>query len=569
MIAFALALFSALGPTQDPKPIPADLAKEIERAESIGRVLFNSDQAAWHASDGLAAAKGPLEKLGLGGFLAKPGPAYDPKSPGYGRPGGSWTVLFLSAGEPTLVLHLVIVNNSGNVPHVLDTPTPLPLSKEDAALWAARQLAIEKGGPYEQPINPVVLRGSDFGETGILVYLLGGSQKPDVAVLGRHVRVRVSDDGTKVIEVLPLVKGIIESPTKSVEGKPVAALMASQVVTDFPTEVQVFAQLNAGLPLFVATRRGLWKVEQGKVAYLGEKPPAKATLKLALREREGGAAREGALQLWRVGIPAEPGYTEGDEYTGDFRVPATGLEIPDLVPGKYRALCEAHAGSAPEFAVFEVKGPRTELALEVVAPRERAAFVELVDVKGVAFESAEYMPSGRSGMQRLPAWLHPRSKLAPDGSSLQVGAGGGTVSNSSDRSWRKLKRGEHGFALGPDLEDGSLFETTRGFQLRVPGHGTVSGSLSCAGHEELRYRMLLVEKGSLEGLFKLPDGSPLDLQRLSIDTPLEPDVLPRPADWWLDVPIRITIAAPGCQRLVLEHRLRDGRPRPRKLEKSP
>jgi len=556
MLALALLLFTAFGPAQDVKPIPADLAQEVQRSERIGRTLFESDQASWHASDALAESKGPLEKLGLGGFLALK------------ERDSSWTVLLLSSEEQPRILQRVQVQGPERKPKLLDTPTPLPLSKEDAPLWAARQLALESGGPYEQPINPVVLRGSDFGESGILVYLLGGSDKPDVAVLGRHVRVRVSDDGAKVTELLPLVKGIIESPTKSSEGKPVVGLMASQIVTDFPTEVQVFAQLNAGLPLYVATRRGLWKIEQGKIAYLGEKPPAKATLQLSLREKDGGKPSEGELQLWRVGIPAEKGWSAGDEFVGNYRVPAAGLAIPDLSPGTYRALCAAHAASAPELAAFEVEGPRTELALEVVAPRTREVWVDVVDAIGSTFESAEYTPGSRSGKPRVPGWLHARSKLEPDGSSATTGAGGAVFSSTRDGG-RKLKRGAHGFSIGGEPEDGSLYETTRAFQLRVPDHGTVSGSWPCTGQEGLRYRVLLVEKGSFEGRFTLEDGRELDLEYLHVSTPLETDTLPRAPEWWLDVPVRIAVQVPGYKRLEFEFRLRDGLPSPRKLEKTP
>lgn len=555
MLAPLLALLACLGPVQDHPATPADLAGDVARAERIGRALFESDQAAWHATDALAEAKGPLEKLGLGGFFARKGS------------GAGWTVLFLSRDPEPRILQQVEVAGGERKPKVLDTPSPLPLSKADAQLWAARQLAIESGGPYEQPINPVVLRGSDFGEKGILVYLLGGTDKPDVAVLGRHVRVRVSDDGTRADEVLPLVKAVIESPTRSAEGQPVAALMASQLATDFPSEAQVFVQLNAGLPFYVATRRGLWQIDQGKIAYLGEKPPAKATLQLSLRE--AGSVREGGLQLWRVEIPAEPGFTAGDEYIGSFHAGAEGVAIPDLVPGRYRALCEAHSCRAAPLAAFEVKAPRTELALEVVSPRGREVWVDLVDVHGVGFETAQFMYGGRSGRQRLPDWLHPRSKIEADGSIQTIGVGGGLDSSSVDRGWRKLKRGEHGFAIGPVLEDGSIYETSSGFQLRVPEHGTVSGTLRNDGHDEQRFRMLLVEKGSLEGLFTLPDGKPVDLNYVRLETPLEPDTQPRPAQWWLDVPVSISVTVPGYERLEFVQRLREGPVKPRTLEKKP
>jgi hypothetical protein len=463
----------------------------------------------------------------------------------------------------------VRIQDSEPAPKVLDTPEALPLSKQEAPLWAARQLALDAGGPYEQPINPVVLRGSDFGESGILVYLLGGSEKPDVAVLGRHVRVRVSDDGTKVTEVLPLVKGVIESPTKSPEGKQVAALMATQLVTDFPTEVQVFAQLNAGLPLFVATRRGLWKLEQGKIAYLGEKPPAKATPQLVLRAKGDGKPVAGEIRLWRIGLPAESGWSAGDEYVGQFQVPEAGLAIPDFEPGRYRAICGAHARSATELPAFELRAGGAPLALEVEAPRPREVWVEIVDARGQIFETAEYTPSSRSGRLLTPAWLHPRSRVQADGSISGDGEGGGFHSSSSDQGARKLRHGAHGFSLGSEDEDGGLYETTRGFSLRVPDHGAVSGTLTFDGHEELRYRALLVEKGSFEGLFTLPDGGELNLGGLRVQTPLEPDVLPRPPEWWLDVPVQIAIQAPGCKRLELEFRLREGNPKPRTLEKAP
>lgn len=557
MLALALALIPPILQDQAQKPIPADLADQVRRAEDIGKAIFESDQAAWHGSDALAEAKGPLEKLGLGGFLT------------VREQDKGWSVLFLTRAEPVRVAQRVSVGPSESTPKVLDTPEPLPLSKADAALWAARQLALESGGPYEQPINPVVLRGSDFGESGILVYLLGGTQKPDVAVLGRHVRVRVSDDGTKVTEVLPLVKGVIESPTKSPDGKQVVGLMATQLVTDFPTEVQVFAQLNAGLPLYVATRRGVWKLEQGKIAYMGERPPAKATLRLALRERASGEQRDGYLMLWRTGIPAENGWTAGDEYVGQYQLPKEGLEIPDLVPGTYRAASDAHAVSAGDLPAFELKSPRGEVTLAIESPQEREVWVEVFDKQGQTFETAEFTPGSRSGSLRAPAWVKLRKQIAEDGSESGIGMVGGFQSSRADHGGGKLRRGAHGFSLGREREDGGLYETVRSISLRVPEHGTVGGTLRFAGHEELRYRALLIEKGDFEGLFTMADGSELNLAWLHLQTPLEPDVLPRPAEWWLDVPVQVAVQAPGCKRLELEFRLREGLPKPRTLEKKP
>jgi hypothetical protein len=296
---------------------------------------------------------------------------------------------------------------------------------------------------------------------------------------------------------------------------------------------------------------------------------ALASALFSLRSRDDGKPVAGEIRLWRIELPAEPGWTAGDEYAGSFQVPEAGLSIPDLKPGRYRAICGAHARSAGELPAFELRAGGEPVVLEVEKPRPREVWVEIFDARGQLFETAEYTPSSRSGSLRTPDWLHPRSKIEADGSLLGQGYGGGYRNSSSDQGVRKLKRGAHGFPLGSEDEDGGLYETTRAITLRVPDHGQVGGSVRFDSHEELRYRALLVEKGSYEGIFTLPDGSPANLGRLHVQTPLEPDLLPRPPEWWLDVPVRIALQAPGCRRLELEHRLRDGLPRPRVLEKAP
>ena len=297
---------------------------------------------------------------------------------------------------------------------------------------------------------------------------------------------------------------------------------------------------------------------------------APASLHVTLKDRASGESREGRIQLWRIDIPAEPGWTPGDERVGEFRLPADGLTIPDLAPGRYRATCDVHARSRADLPEFAVSAPRTEVALEVYAPREREAWVEIFDARGQVFEKAEYKPGSRGGSLLQPAWCHPRGQVQEDGSEVAAPrAGGYTSSSSAHQSWRKLTRGAHGFSLGLEREDGEFWETTRAITLRVPDHGTVGGSVRFDSADEQRFRVLLVEKGSFEGLFTLPDGGELDLERLHVQTPLEPDVEPRPPEWWLDVPVRIAIQAPGCKRLELEFRLRGGLPRPQRLEKAP
>ena len=69
----------------------------------------------------------------------------------------------------------------------------------------------------------------------------------------------------------PLSNGALEIPTRDDSGKPVAALMVSHVVTDFPLETHVFASLLHHKTIYVATRRGVWRIDGERVSFLGEK----------------------------------------------------------------------------------------------------------------------------------------------------------------------------------------------------------------------------------------------------------------------------------------------------------
>jgi hypothetical protein len=52
----------------------------------------------------------------------------------------------------------------------------------------------------------------DGADDGVLVYLLAGSPRNDVAVFGKHHRALISPDGRTVMKLEPLSKGIIEIP---------------------------------------------------------------------------------------------------------------------------------------------------------------------------------------------------------------------------------------------------------------------------------------------------------------------------------------------------------------------
>jgi hypothetical protein len=104
------------------------------------------------------------------------------------------------------------------------------------------------------------------------VYLIASTKKLDVAVLGRHHRVLVSGDGKRVLHDEPLSKGILELPMAGGNLPPGAravSLVVSHILSDAPIETHVFASLRYGIAIDVVTKAGSWRVERGKVEYLG------------------------------------------------------------------------------------------------------------------------------------------------------------------------------------------------------------------------------------------------------------------------------------------------------------
>jgi hypothetical protein len=190
-----------------------------------------------------------------------------------GKPRNSYLVSFFTGETPPRIAYQIRVE-PGVKPEFEAFDPPKKCADAFAAFIQARQTAIAAMPPSSgQPINPVLVPGEANGEKGILVYLLAGTKKPNVAVFGRHFRSLVPAGGTRVSYMMPLSKSVLEIPTRGPKGEEPAALMVSHVVTDFPLETHVFTSLLVKKPVFVATRRGVWRVDGDKIRFLSDRPP--------------------------------------------------------------------------------------------------------------------------------------------------------------------------------------------------------------------------------------------------------------------------------------------------------
>lgn len=258
-------------------PLPEELRAAIERSQSIGMALYHHDRASAIGTDVMLANVGAPQELGIAGYLAFQDADED------GRPLERWQVTFFSAGEPPSVLCRVQVPmQQGATPELTLIDPPRPVSDDARRLIRARRTALAAIGPIVQPQNPVILPGEAIGKDGILVYLLAGSTRKDVAVLGKHHRVLVSPDGETAVSVEPLSKTAIEIPLAVPPGAVAGAgLMITHLVTAWPLETHVFVSLLHRTPVYVGTSSGTWKVDGARISLLSTpespSPPPEAS----------------------------------------------------------------------------------------------------------------------------------------------------------------------------------------------------------------------------------------------------------------------------------------------------
>jgi len=242
-------------------PVPFDLQEGVERANILGTNLLLLDLATARAQHALAERIGPLEQHGIAPYIALMG------GDDNGRPDGSIQVLFFTNDDVPRLLYRVLVGGEGRLAaEVFEQEAPNVVHEPLLSLLNARWLALEAVPHQSQDVNTVLLPQRS-GK--IIVYVLAASSHPNVAVLGRHYRVDVAEDGAAVESVTALSKAELELPTRDRSGQRLAALSITDGEAEHPTETHVFASRLANVPLYVTTGRGVWKVRATGIDYLG------------------------------------------------------------------------------------------------------------------------------------------------------------------------------------------------------------------------------------------------------------------------------------------------------------
>lgn len=250
--------------TETPRtlPIPPDLETKVQLSIEYGRSLYFTDKASAIGTDVMMDNVSPAERSGLGGYLTIRDGTEE------GEPLPAYTVLFYTADEARFIKYRIHVPVEARKKASLEKVVPPERPVEPLlALIRARTAALKAAGPFTQSINPVVLPAGGYGESGdIMVELLAGTKKANTVVLGKHFRVLVSPDGSRVKSVTPLSKGQLELAAESPKpGATLSGLYVTHIVTDYPLETHVFASMSSGFPLYVGTSRGTWLVDRDSI----------------------------------------------------------------------------------------------------------------------------------------------------------------------------------------------------------------------------------------------------------------------------------------------------------------
>ena len=104
----------------------------------------------------------------------------------------------------------------------------------------------------------------DFTYSGYIVdsntYFIAESPSTDSIVFGKHYKISAD--------------GIVSYSTKTCFAMPKpknsSAAMITHLLSDTPSEFHVFLSLKYKTIIYIVIQKGLWKIDQGKISFLGE-----------------------------------------------------------------------------------------------------------------------------------------------------------------------------------------------------------------------------------------------------------------------------------------------------------
>jgi hypothetical protein len=223
----------------------------LREAERFGRLIYEKDQAAWHASDVLFADEGARSDRRLAGWITEP----------VGK--NEWRVLFYGrVGDDYAPLYSVNVKKGKAEKKLTRLPDGAQFNDLQAAMVRARSKALSE--PFVQcsnAYNTVILPADDGA---FYVYLLAATTQAGVIMIGGHYRRLVDADGAAILETKSFTQGCMALPVP----ENAVGLVVTNLASPYAGETYVFLNLQHKLPIYVITmeNRITWRVENGEIS---------------------------------------------------------------------------------------------------------------------------------------------------------------------------------------------------------------------------------------------------------------------------------------------------------------
>jgi hypothetical protein len=231
--AYTALVFLTGWSTLVPQNASPPATEELSAITKRGKMLYEYDQAAWHATDAVQTANPQTVEGQL--YIAR-------------KENGKWTVVFGKLSDDKSRFGITYEADQQ------ENPREFAVRKESAArqdegffLYAARaiELAMKDIGGAGRPYNVAAIPGP---ADQIYVYLYPAQTKARVYPLGGDVRYLVSAEGMKIVEKRQMHRGIIEN-APSAKGKKVVAGYHAHVLSDLPEDTDVFHVLTQDPPV--------------------------------------------------------------------------------------------------------------------------------------------------------------------------------------------------------------------------------------------------------------------------------------------------------------------------------
>ena len=149
-------------------------------------------------------------------------------------------------------------------------------------------------------------------------------------------------------------------------------------------------------------------------------------LLLRLVDGDSGLPVSMRVRLWRVGIPEDEEWTQGDEAVGSVTVEENGSLVESLVPGRYRFHAPDQRKEAEDPPDFPVLPGENDLTARVLMPRTLIVHLRVFDEDGRPLERGNRRTTINSTYFSLsdPSWIRKRRRKERTGGHRDLGIGG-------------------------------------------------------------------------------------------------------------------------------------------------